>query len=150
HLDLAAYESFMKGGKRGAPVVPGKSASSLVIKLAGKTRKPFMPPKSEEPLTPSELALLKLWIDQGARASNFQLRTSVGTRSSKLEALSSGPNRFPSKSGVVLSALPESVHPVRALAFSPENRTLAIARANRLFIYDADKGNLIRNLSDPA
>ena len=27
-----------------------------------------MPPKSEEPLTPEELALIKLWIDQGAKA----------------------------------------------------------------------------------
>ena len=26
-----------------------------------------MPPKSEEPLTPQELALIKLWIDQGAK-----------------------------------------------------------------------------------
>src|SRR4051812_48854589 len=51
-LDLASFDSLMKGGKRGAPVVPGKAADSLLVKLAGKTQKPFMPPRSEEPLTP--------------------------------------------------------------------------------------------------
>src|SRR5262245_19562832 len=28
-LDLASYETLMKGGKRGTPVVPGKAANSL-------------------------------------------------------------------------------------------------------------------------
>src|SRR5437879_3789899 len=66
-LDMATYETLMKGGKRGQPIVPGKSSESLLIQAAGKTQKPFMPPKNEEPLTPEELALLKLWIDQGAK-----------------------------------------------------------------------------------
>src|SRR4051812_3472671 len=67
-LDMASFDALMKGGKRGPSVVPGKSADSLLYKLSGKTLKPLMPPKSEEPLTPEELALIKLWIDQGAKA----------------------------------------------------------------------------------
>src|SRR5579864_685776 len=66
-LDVSSYDSLMKGGKHGKPIVPGKSAESLLVKAAGKTERPFMPPKSEEPLTPEELALIKLWIDQGAK-----------------------------------------------------------------------------------
>ena len=58
-LDMATYETLLKGGKRGTPLVPGKSAESLIHKLAGKSEKPFMPPKSEEPLTPQQLAALK-------------------------------------------------------------------------------------------
>src|SRR5215472_1292063 len=49
------------------PILPGKSADSLLIKLCGRTEKPNMPPKKEEPMTPEELALVKLWIDQGAK-----------------------------------------------------------------------------------
>src|SRR5690242_16159755 len=67
-LDMSCYDSLMTGGKRGQPIVPGKAAESLLIKLAGRVQKPLMPPKGEGPLTPQELALIKLWIDQGARA----------------------------------------------------------------------------------
>jgi WD40 repeat protein len=126
-LDLGSYETMIKGGKRGTPIVAGKSADSLLIKLAGKTRKPFMPPKTEEPLTPQELALLKLWIDQGAKAP-------LGPRA---------------KSTLTLTALPEQVHPVRALSFSPDKKSLAVARANHLFLHDAGSGNLLRTLIDP-
>ena len=42
-LDLGTYETLMKGGKRGAAVVPGKSQDSLLVKVSGRTHKPFMP-----------------------------------------------------------------------------------------------------------
>src|SRR5579862_5282189 len=61
-LDMASYDTLVKGGKRGAPILPGKSDQSLLTKLCGKTDSPKMPPKNEEPLTPEELALIKLWI----------------------------------------------------------------------------------------
>ena len=67
-LDMSTFEALMKGGKKGASIVPGKSKESLLYQLAGKTQRPSMPPKSEEPLTPQELAIVKLWIDQGAKA----------------------------------------------------------------------------------
>src|SRR5262249_38226191 len=62
NLDMATYDTLVKGGKRGQPIVPGKSADSLLVKVAGRTDRPFMPPKTEDPLTPEELALLKVWI----------------------------------------------------------------------------------------
>ena len=37
-LDMGTYEALIKGGKRGAPIVPGKSADSLLIKLVGTSR----------------------------------------------------------------------------------------------------------------
>ena len=127
-LDMGAYESLTKGGKRGSPIVPGKSIDSLLVKLAGKTQKPLMPPKGEEPLTPEELALIKLWIDQGAKA----------------------PTTRRERPKVVLTALPPSVHPVRALALSADKSALAASRANQVHIYDAGSGTFIRSLIDPA
>src|SRR5262245_41019483 len=53
-FDISSFENMMKGGKRGKPVVAGKSAESNLVKLAGRTEKPFMPPRGEEPLTPDE------------------------------------------------------------------------------------------------
>jgi WD40 repeat protein len=127
-FDMSTYELLMKGGKRGVPVVPGKSAESLLVKLAGKTQKPLMPPKSEEPLTPEELALIKLWIDQGAKPPATQRE----------------------RPRVVLSPLPTSVHPVRALAISPDKGAVAAGRGNAIDIYDAGSGTFIRSLVDSA
>jgi WD40 repeat protein len=125
-LDLSSYEFLMKGGQRGAAIVPGKSAESLLVKSAGRTAKPIMPPKSEEPLTPEELALIKLWIDQGAKAP--------ATRRERPK--------------VVLSLLPAPVHPVRALAISPDRSAVGAGRANQIHVYDAASGAYIRSLID--
>src|SRR5262245_50025961 len=97
-FDLGTYESLVKGGRRGPAIVPGKSGSSLLVKSAGRTHKPYMPPKGEEPLTPEELALIKLWIDQGAKApSGARVRPKI-----------------------VVSLPPANVQPVRAVAVSPD------------------------------
>jgi WD40 repeat protein len=126
-LDLGTYEALMKGGKRGASIVPGKSAESLLVKLSGKTERPQMPPKSEEPLTPEELALIKLWIDQGAKP----------------------PTSVREKPKVVLTAPPAPVTPVRGVAVSPDKSAVAASRGNQIHIYDAGSGTYIRSLIDP-
>src|SRR5205807_142333 len=113
-LDMAGYETLMSGGKRGRAIVPGKPAESLLIKLAGKSDRPAMPPKNEEPLSPEELALLKLWVEQGAKAP-------AGRRE---------------KPKALLTALPPSVHPVRALALSPDKAVVAAGRANEIQVYE--------------
>jgi hypothetical protein len=127
-LDMGSYETLMKGGQRGQPVVPGKSAESLLVLFAGKTKKPFMPPKTEEPLRPEELALIKLWIDQGAKA----------------------PTAVRERPKIVVGTLPAAVHPVRALAVSADKSTVAAGRANAIHIFHAGTGAFIRTLIDPS
>lgn len=111
-LDMATHETLMKGGKKGPAIIPGKADESLLYKLSAKVMRPAMPPKSEEPLTPQELALVKLWIDQGAKA----------------------PTAARVRPKIILQPPPTSVHPVRALAFSPDKSTLAIARGNTILL----------------
>ena len=53
----------------------------------------FMPPKTETPLTPEEVALIKIWIDEGARAPK-------------------GPGVIPKV--IVVGVPPANVTPVRA------------------------------------
>src|ERR1051325_9109932 len=62
-FEINTYAKLMKGGKRGEAVKPGKSQDSLLYKAMMRTHKPFMPPRTEEPATPEEVALIKLWID---------------------------------------------------------------------------------------
>jgi WD40 repeat protein/mono/diheme cytochrome c family protein len=65
-LNAETYASFRQGGKRGATVVPGKPAESLVFQLLSGVAKPPMPPKKAEPLSEAELATVRAWIEGGA------------------------------------------------------------------------------------
>jgi hypothetical protein len=64
-LDTAA--AIVRGGESGPAIVPGKSGQSLVIEaVTGDVAVWRMPPEGE-PLTTKQIALLRHWIDQGAR-----------------------------------------------------------------------------------
>ena len=67
-LSLATYADALEGGRDGAVIRPGNSARSLLIHRVTGQLEPQMP-KDEPPLTSTELALVRLWIDQGARES---------------------------------------------------------------------------------
>ena len=68
-LRLDVGRLILEGGEGGRVVVPGKSsASELIRRITSKDAGDRMPPEDEgEPLTPAEIALLKSWIDQGAK-----------------------------------------------------------------------------------
>ncbi len=115
-FDMSTYEKVMKGGaKRGAKVViPGKSAESFMFLACSRQMKPMMPPKSEEPLTPQELSLIKLWIDQGAKA----------------------PTTMRMKEKIIVNLPPALVKPVRAVAVSPDGKAVAASRGNQVHIFE--------------
>jgi WD40 repeat protein len=127
-LDIASYEGLVKGGKRNSPIVPGKGNDSLIIKLLSRTEhKPFMPPRGEDPIVPEEMAIIKLWIDQGAKA----------------------PSGVKKRPEIVVGLPPANVVPVRALAVSPDKTTVAAGRGNQIHIYDAGSGTFVRTLLSP-
>ncbi len=126
-FDLASYERLVKGGKRGPAVVPGNKEKSLVYKAAGRIAKPYMPPKREVPLSPEELAVIGLWIDQGAKA----------------------PTSVKVKPKIVVGLPPAGVRPVRAIAISPNKSFLAASRGNQIHLYETVKGNFLRSLFAP-
>jgi hypothetical protein len=68
-LRLDTVKSMLEGGDDGPAIVAGQSGKSqLIERVLGKGRGRRMPPASEgEPLSASQIALLKRWIDQGAK-----------------------------------------------------------------------------------
>ncbi len=78
-------------------------------------------------LTPDELGLLKLWIDQGA----------------------TGKVQSPAESQVIWQPLPAGVSPVYAAAISRDGQYAAAGRANRIFVYRVSSGRLLQALADP-
>jgi hypothetical protein len=70
-LDTAA--AALKGGVSGAVILPGKGNESKLIKaVTGAEDVKRMPPK-EPRLSTKQIALLKAWIDQGAKAPAHEL-----------------------------------------------------------------------------
>jgi hypothetical protein len=69
-LRLDTAELMRRGGDSGPAVVPGKSNESLLIdRVTGAQGLDRMPPESEGvALGAGEIALLRAWIDQGAKA----------------------------------------------------------------------------------
>jgi uncharacterized membrane protein len=67
-LRLDAPEFIRKGGDDGPVIVPGRAASSEIVRRiwlpAG--HEDAMPPRGARPLAPADAALLRWWIDTGA------------------------------------------------------------------------------------
>jgi mono/diheme cytochrome c family protein len=66
-LRLDARALAMKGGASGVPIVAGSSAKSLLVtRILGGDGRPRMP-LGFAPLTDKQIALVRAWVDQGAK-----------------------------------------------------------------------------------
>jgi WD40 repeat protein len=110
-------------------VVRGEGQKSSLFRVAARHTEPFMPPEDNEVgaanLSPEELGLLRLWIDQGAEGE-------VGA------------------GAIQWQALPLSVRPIYALAVAPCGDYVAAGRANSIHVYHVGSKQLAARLSDPS
>lgn len=127
-LNMETPEAMRKGGDSGEGVIPGKSAESLIFQAAAHIGDVEMPPKGNKSgalkLTETELALLREWIDQGAKSSVKETRQ------------------------VVWQPLPPGVNPIYSVAMTRDGQLAACGRANQVFIYDLTTRQLITRLTD--
>lgn len=69
-LVLETPATILKGGDSGPSVIARKGLESLLLKAVAHLEEPFMPPADNvvgaKTLTPQQLGILKLWIDEGA------------------------------------------------------------------------------------
>lgn len=130
-LKLETPQQMLKGGDNGPAVVPQKGLESLLIVRARGGGDGIMPPADNKvaarALTAEELALIRLWIDQGA----------TGQVKAQAEAIQ-------------WQALPPGVNPIYAVALSPDGQFVACGRANQVFVYQVATGRFVCRLTDPA
>lgn len=128
-LNMETPELMIKGGESGPGIVPGKSAESLIVQASLHQHDMEMPPGNNKSgavdLTPAEIAMLKQWIDQGAKGSVQQERA------------------------VVWQPLAASVDPIYTVAMTKDGRYAACGRSNQLFLYDLATRQLVSRISDP-
>jgi hypothetical protein len=66
-LDLRARESMLRGGLRGAAIVPGKAAESLLVQMIEGKNGMQMPPGDASRRLPADVVTaIRVWIDAGA------------------------------------------------------------------------------------
>ncbi len=128
-LNMESPELMKKGGESGPGVVVGRSAESLIVQAAAHADADLvMPPKNNKAgaadLGAEELALLKTWIEQGAKHSTQAARQ------------------------VVWQPLPPGVNPIYTVAMTRDGRFAACGRANQIFVYDLATRQLVTRLVD--
>jgi WD40 repeat protein len=130
-LVLETPQTILKGGSEGPAVVAGKSAESLLLKMASRQKEPYMPPPDNDvkakPLTPQDLGLIKLWIDQGAKGD-------VKSASSM----------------ITWQPLPPGINPIYSVAITADGQYAAASRANQIFLYHVPSKRELGRLTDPS
>jgi WD40 repeat protein len=130
-LILESYDLLMKGGEDGPVVAPGKSAESILVKSVEGSfekdgKRKIMPPGAKrKKLDSGEIALIKAWIDAGAKGPNGP-RKPVELVTPKIP-LKAAPRR-----------------PINSLAFAPQSELLAIARYSEVELWplaSSSRGN---------
>ena len=111
-------------------VIPGNADKSQLMAHIRQTEKPFMPPRRNkvgaDKLTPYQLGLVKLWINQGAKGEVRQVTQKLNWR-----------------------PVPITITPIYSTAISPDGQFAACGRGNQIFVYHLPTQRLSARLSDP-
>jgi WD40 repeat protein/mono/diheme cytochrome c family protein len=133
---LDTFAALMKGGKEGAAIVAGKGSESMLVKfLEGRSgrggKNEFMPPGKREKLKPEEIALVKAWIDAGAKGP----------------IIAEGK---PMPKEVITPKIAPTVPPkrsIQAVAFSPKVQLIAVGRYGEVELLNPVTRAVIRKLT---
>ena len=130
-LNLESHATLMAGGDSGSGAVAKDFANSLILSRASGTEGDLMPPEDNsvgaKTLTPQQLGLIKLWINQGA----------VGGDVPKSEPIAWQP-------------IPDTLRTVYAVDVSSDGQFVAAGHGNRVAIYDLATATEVARLVDPS
>ena len=130
-LNLESPAAIAKGGESGPMVIPGNADKSQLMAHIRQTQKPYMPPRRNKvganKLTPYQLGLVKLWINQGAKGEVREVMQKLDWRPG-----------------------PITMTPIYTTAISPDGQFAACGRGNQIFVYHLPTQRLAVRLSDPS
>jgi len=132
------FEYLMKRSGSGAlPVKPGDPDRSALFRLISTTNSSLRMPKGDDPLTLSQVALVRRWILEGARYDGQDPRASLSA--------AIGPRSHPAAPAAYRAA-----QPVLALAFIPSSAgdMIAVGGYNEVTIWNSATDALIRRIGD--
>lgn len=134
---LHNFEALMKpGSSKDASVVAGKPSESNLFKLITAKDEEDRMPQKDDPLPAAQIALIKQWIEQGARFDGAD-------RSLALAVLS--PPQYPAAP----RAYPAPI-PITALSFDVSGERLAASGYHEITIWNSRSGELTRRIGNVA
>ena len=129
-LVLETYADLLRGGKRGAEFVANHPENSRLLRVLTGDTQPSMPPKDNDAPKPEEIALLRAWIEAGAK----------------------GPSGASPDPTVLVIPKHAPTAPVRraiqAVACSPDGRWIAVARYGAVELLAAETRAVVRTFGD--
>lgn len=131
-LSVETFAELMRGGESGPSIVPGKAAESFLVRTVTKEEKPTMPPKKEPQPTEKEIAVLKAWVDAGAKGPEAAQDVSI------LSTLIVP--KVAAQAGVQ--------QPITAAEVSPDGRWMALARHDVVEIVNVADQKVTRRLAN--
>src|SRR6185503_111098 len=126
-LNLESYDGLMKGGETGPSVVAGKPMESLLLNVIEHKTKPFMPPpKKARKLADAEIAVVRAWIEAGAKG------LPPGETLPRILAVPKiAPKVAPRKA-------------IQSIAYEPKSKLLALARLGEVELRSAETRAVVR------
>jgi hypothetical protein len=149
-LNLATYAAMQKGGSSGVSVKPGDVSKSRLYTLSAHIEEPKMPPSGNK-MPDAQLAILKLWVEQGAR-ENAGSKTTVVPKNNTDIGLKSivkgrpeGPPPMPVAGKLKIEPIVTARRPgaILAMATSPWAPLVAIGGQKQVILYNTDTGALL-------
>ena len=130
-LSLESFADLQKGVEAGPVFLPGQSESSRLIRVLTGAAEPSMPPEDNEGPTEEEIAVLRAWIDWGAK----------------------GPDGAePGRRNLIVPSIDSDVgaesSPVTAVALSPSGRRVAVGRFSMIELLDIETSESLFSIRD--
>ncbi len=148
---IESAERLLAGGRHGAAVVAGKSGASTLPKYLTGELKPIMPPG--KPLSLDTIALIKRWIDEGAKIDAMVAAPDRATAGIMRDAMpmmkrpGSTRESDAQKAGIPLPSPISQAAPVTALSVSPDGKWVAAGGFRAVRLLDAASGEVRQTLN---
>ena len=133
-LNMENFANLMKGGESGPSVIAAKPGESLLQTMI----EDHSMPKDADPLLPEQIAVVKKWIETGAR-----LDAGVAPTSTLITIMPKLVQPMPPEAYRV------SV-PVMAVVFSPDGNLLATSGYREVLLWNPADGQLVRRIKNLA
>lgn len=133
-LNIETFANLMKGGENGDSVVAAKPGDSLLQTMI----EDHSMPKDADPLTPEQIAVVRKWIETGAR-----LDAGISATATLITIIPK----------LAQPAPPEAYRvpvPVMAVSFSPDGNLLATSGYREVLLWNPADGQLVRRISNLA
>ena len=132
--NMETFAGVMKGGEQGDTILPKDGdLSNLVIMIKDGSM-----PKDADPLTADEIAVIKKWVDLGAK-----LDAGMAPEAALVTIMPKPPQPLPPETYRVAV-------PITALAFNPDGSQLASSGYHEIVLWNSADGKQIRRISNVA